>query len=109
MNFREEKEVVVGGKTYRIGALDALYALKISKKWDEKLQNFNLTAEEEQDLILRSVKLNVGVATPDWFNKEFTRKVANIIELVNQILIFNFAPDEVEEGKEQGEAATEGQ
>ena len=106
MNIREEKEINVGGKTYRIAALDALYALKISMKWKQEIGNFDLTAEEMQDLILRSIKLPVGVATPDWFNKEFTRKVHLIRDLVDQILIFNFVSED-ELGKEEGEAATE--
>lgn len=107
MNIREEKEVNVGGKTYRIAALDAIYALKVSMKWSDETKNFDLTAEDMQELILRSVKLQVGVTTPDWFNKEFMRKVHNIRDLVDQILVFNFVSDE-ELGKGEGEAVIEG-
>ena len=88
MQVLEQKEVVVGGSTYLITALDATYGLTVLNAL-MSMEN-SPPANFVKDVVLKSVKVNNIQPTEQWFNKHFARNYRELYELFGQIVNFNF-------------------
>ena len=102
VKIKESTDVVVGGKTYHIAALDAMYGLDIML---DMTSGEAPKAGKVMDTILKSVKLPSGEPTREWFNLEFSRRLVAIRELYDEIIKFNFP--EFSEGKVEGDTEEE--
>lgn len=91
MQILEQKEVVVGGNTYLVTALDATYGLTVLNA----LMTMESTppANFVKEIVLRSVKVNNIQPTEQWFNKHFARNYKELYDLFGQIVNFNFEFD----------------
>ena len=89
MELLEQKDVTIGDCVYDITALPASYGMGVMDRLmgggDVK---FSVT--DMKQIILKSVKINNKSLDEKRFDVHFSRKYAEMTELFNEIMSFNF-------------------
>lgn len=87
----EQKTVEVGDKEYLIQAFPAKYGLTVMEEMMSGDGNFSTT--RMVDIICRSVTYRNKLFTEQTFGVHFSRKYKEIVELFNEVLVFNFGEE----------------
>jgi len=91
----EQKEVTIGGKIYILQAFTTSLGLEIQNELiglEQRGESFSASLIEKA--VLNGAYIGSAKITKELFNKHFSRKYKDLMELFQQILVFNYGEGE---------------